>query len=50
MFKVPQVDDVEIFYLERSDDEETLRDSIERHGFRGLRFDPVWANDGGVKQ
>lgn len=49
-FKIPQMDDLEIFVLERSDDPETLRQAIERNGFRGLRFEPVWASDGSVPQ
>jgi hypothetical protein len=48
LFKVPQVDDVEIFCLERDDDGETFRDAIDRLSLRGLRFDPVWSTDGTV--
>lgn len=48
LFKVPQLDDVEIFHLERSDDDERLPETIERNGYRGVRFEPVWADDGSV--
>src|SRR4029077_9984253 len=46
LFKIPQVDHLQIFYLERDDDEETLREAIERHGFSGLSFRPGWAGGG----
>jgi hypothetical protein len=48
LFKVPQVDNTTIFYLERSDDDETLREAIDARGYRGLRFDPVWSSEGSV--
>jgi hypothetical protein len=49
LFKIPQVDDVEIFYLERTDDAETLRQTIETRGLRGIHFVPVWSSDGSIE-
>lgn len=48
LFKIPQCDDVAIFYLDRAGEEETLREAIERHDLHGLLFVPVWASDGSV--
>jgi hypothetical protein len=48
LFKVPQLDDVFIFCLERSDDERTLRETLDHHGLTGLRFEPIWASDGSI--
>jgi hypothetical protein len=49
LFKVPQLDTVDVFYLERSDDGDTFRDSLDRHGYSGLRFEPVWTSDGSIR-
>jgi hypothetical protein len=49
LFKVPQVDRVEIFYLERSDDGETLRARISENDYHGIIFEPVWSSDGDVE-
>jgi hypothetical protein len=40
---------VDIFYLERSDDGETFRDALDRHGYSGLIFEPVWTSDGSIR-
>jgi hypothetical protein len=48
LFKVPPVDRVHIFYLERSDDPASLRTVIETNRYRGLRFDPIWSSDGSI--
>jgi len=49
LFKIPQVDNLEIFYLERNDDDPTLRECIERRDLRGLEFIAVWSSDGSIE-
>lgn len=45
---MPQLDELCIFYLKRSDDEHTFRDTLDNNGLTGLRFEPIWANDGSI--
>lgn len=49
LFKIPQVDEVEIFYLERLGDEHSFKDLVEENGYRGITFEPVWSNDGSIR-
>ena len=49
LFKIPQTDTVDIYCLERSDDDDTFRDALHRHGYSGLRFEAVWASDGSIR-
>lgn len=49
LFKIPQIDEVEIFYLERDDDASSLREVIDGGGYTGITFEPVWSNDGAVQ-
>jgi hypothetical protein len=44
--KLPQ-STTQIFYVEREDDEDTLRQRLEDRGFRGMSFIPVWSSSEG---
>jgi hypothetical protein len=43
LFKVPQLDKVQIFYLERDEDHDSLRRRVEDEGLHGLVFEAVWS-------
>jgi hypothetical protein len=49
LFKIPQVDSIEIFSVERDDDEGSLSEVIEHRGYRGVHLLPVWTSDGTVQ-
>jgi hypothetical protein len=48
LFKIPQADDFALFYLERPDDDQSLRETISVRELRGLRFQAVWSSDGEI--
>jgi hypothetical protein len=41
LFKIPQLDTVDIFYLERTGDDDTLQNALDCNGYSGLRFEPA---------
>jgi hypothetical protein len=47
LFKLPQVDTVDMFYVERDDEQETFRARIEERGLTGLDFQRVWSSEDG---
>jgi hypothetical protein len=44
LFKVPQLDKTDIFYLERTDDHDSFMKTIEKNELTGLRFDLIWSS------
>jgi hypothetical protein len=46
--RATQVDEIEIFYLERDEDPSSLRGVTVGGGFAGFVFEPVWSTDGSV--
>jgi hypothetical protein len=49
LFKIPQCDTVLIFYVERDDDVDNLRQRVAHHGLSGVSFEPVWSSTSGAR-
>jgi hypothetical protein len=47
LFKIPQSDTVDIFSVERTDDDDSFRRRIDRLGLKGLTFRLVWSASAG---
>jgi hypothetical protein len=47
LFKIPQLATGHVFYVERNDDEDSLRSRIARYGLRGANFDLVFSSSAG---
>ncbi len=48
LFKVPQIDTVDIFCVERSDDHDSFRSRVEARGLGGVTFKRVWSSSQGA--
>ena len=49
LFKVPILDTVDVFSVERSDDDDSFRRRVEANGLRGLSFCEVWSTTSGAQ-
>jgi hypothetical protein len=47
LFKLPQTDTVDIFHLERVEDDDSFRARVERHALKGIEFQRVWSSKTG---